>query len=131
MGIRVADRLQPSVLALVFKCVLAIVFERVQFAQTEPHFNVNCALMALYWICAGRAFEVTAGDILAAYDHMLHAAEYAQGGDSALKVLRRILDGFPQDLQDPQVKRVLAGKAGSWGIDPAARSMEVGHLTVC
>lgn len=87
------------------------------FAQAEPQFAVNCALMALYWICAGRAFDVTAGDILAAYDHMLHAAEYAQGGDSALKALRLMLDGFPQDLQ---VKRVLAGKAGLWGIDPAA-----------
>ena len=30
-------------------------------------FALNCGLMALYWICTGRAYEATSGEVLTAY----------------------------------------------------------------
>ena len=34
-----------------------------EFATTEPHFALNSGLLALYWICAGRAYEASVGDV--------------------------------------------------------------------
>lgn len=85
------------------------------FAASQPHFAVNCALTALYWICAGHAYDVTTGDILAAYEHLLEAAGHAHCTGPALQQLRRMLDDF---AQDQLVRRALAGKAALWRIDP-------------
>ena len=68
-----------------------------EFAMTEPHFALNSGLLALYWICAGRAYEASVGDVLKAYDLTLRAADLAHGREPALKQIRQMLEGFPQE----------------------------------
>ena len=87
-----------------------------EFAATQPLFAMNCGLLALYWICAGRAYDVTNAEILTAYDLTLHAADVAQCRDAALKHLRHMLEGFPLD---GVVKAVLARAVELWNVDPA------------
>jgi tetratricopeptide (TPR) repeat protein len=67
------------------------------FAENEPAFALNCGLMALYWICAGRAYEATAGEVLTAYARMLRAADVAQCAEAAREQLRKMLESFPQE----------------------------------
>ncbi len=68
-----------------------------EFATPEPHFALNSGLLALYWICAGRAYEASVGDVLKAYDLTLRAADLAHGREPALKQIRQMLEGFPQE----------------------------------
>jgi hypothetical protein len=56
-----------------------------EFAMAEPHFALNSGLLALYWICAGCAYEASVGDVLKAYDLTLRAADVAHVRESALK----------------------------------------------
>jgi predicted RNase H-like nuclease len=67
------------------------------FAEKQPGFALNCGLMALYWICAGRAYEVTTGEVLTAYTQMLRAAKIAQCTEAAMDQLRKTLESFPQE----------------------------------
>lgn len=67
------------------------------FAEKQPGFALNCGLMALYWICAGRAYEATTGEVLTAYTQMLRAAEIAQCTEAAMDQLRKTLESFPQE----------------------------------
>ena len=67
------------------------------FTLTEPHFALNSGLLALYWICAGRAYEASIGDVLSAYDLTLKAADILQSRASALKQIRQMLEDFPQE----------------------------------
>ena len=67
------------------------------FVLTEPNFALNCGLLALYWICAGRAYDATVGEVQRAYDLTLQAADTAQGTASALESIQQILDRFPQE----------------------------------
>jgi hypothetical protein len=86
------------------------------YTATEPLFALNSGLMALYWICAGHAYDVTTGEILTAYDLTLRAAEVAQCRDAALKQIRVMLESFPQDRL---VKGALARAAELWSVDPS------------
>ena len=67
------------------------------FAMTDPLFALNCGLLALHWICAGRAYEASVGDVLLAYDLTLRAADIAQARESALTQIRDMLENFPQE----------------------------------
>jgi tetratricopeptide (TPR) repeat protein len=67
------------------------------FAMMEPHFALNSGLLALYWICAGRAYEASVGDVQNAYDLTLRAADVVQRRESALKQIRQMLEDFPQE----------------------------------
>ncbi len=87
-----------------------------EFAATEPPFAMNCGVLALYWICAGRAYDVTTGEILTAYDLTLRAADIAQCRGAALKHLRNMLEGF---LLDRVVRAALARAVELWHVDPA------------
>jgi len=86
------------------------------YTETEPSFAQNSGLMALYWICAGRAYDVTTGEILTAYDLTLRAAEILQSRDAVLKQIRIMLESFPQDRL---VKAALARAAELWRVDPS------------
>lgn len=79
------------------------------FATTEPNFALNSGLLALYWICAGRAYEPTIGEVQRAYDLTLQAADTAQGTASALARIQQILDCSPQERF---VRGVLANASG-------------------
>ena len=81
------------------------------FAEKEPGFALNCGLMALYWICAGRAYEATVGEVLNAYAHTLRAGEVAHCTAVVTEQLRKILEGFPQErLVRGALAHVLATK---------------------
>ena len=67
------------------------------FVLTEPNFALNSGLLALYWICAGRAYEATVGEVQRAYDLTLQAADTAHGTASALEHIQQILNRFPQE----------------------------------
>ncbi len=67
------------------------------FSGKQPDFALNCGLLALYWICAGRANDPTAGDVLSAYDHALAASDVAQCREQALQQIRSTLDDFPHE----------------------------------
>lgn len=87
------------------------------FAGTEPGFALNCGVLALYWICAGRAYDVTNSDILRAYELTMQAAERAQCKAAALAQVRKMLDDFPQERM---VKGALARVAELWSADQDA-----------
>lgn len=80
------------------------------FATTIPLFAVNCGLLALYWICDGRAYEATTEDVLAAYKRTIRAAEVAQCTEPAIKQIRDMLDAFPHARL---VRAALLDKAGT------------------
>ena len=67
------------------------------FSTTEPNFALNSGLLALYWICAGRAYEATVEEVQRAYDLTLQAADTAQGTESVLKRIRQMLENFPHE----------------------------------
>ncbi len=85
------------------------------FVATEPLFALNSGLMALYWICAGRAYDATGGEILTVYDLTLSAAEAAQCKEATLTQIRNMLEGFPREHL---VKGTLARAAGLWDVNP-------------
>ncbi|MBE0625503.1 MAG: hypothetical protein IH606_11880 [Burkholderiales bacterium] len=85
------------------------------FAATEPLFALNSGLMALYWICAGRAYDPTTGEILTVYNLIVSAAEVARCKEAALTQIRNMLDGFPQERL---VKGALARAAELWSAEP-------------
>lgn len=78
----------------------------------EPLFALNSGLIALYWICASRAYDVTTGENLTAYNLILSAADVAQCRDAVLKQIRKMLDAFPRERM---VKSALARAAELWG----------------
>lgn len=67
------------------------------FATSNPDFALNSGLLALYWICAGRAYEATVGEVQAAYDLTIQAAEHVQGKEAAQAQIRQMLAGFPRE----------------------------------
>jgi hypothetical protein len=67
------------------------------FAENEPGFALNCGLMALYWICDGRVYEATTGEVLTAYAQIRRAADVAQCTEAAMEQLRKVLESFPQE----------------------------------
>lgn len=77
------------------------------FSERQPSFAADCALLALHWISAGRAFEVNTGDVLAAFDHLIEAGRRAQCLDRALGQLQQMLDILPAENI---VRRLLRAK---------------------
>lgn len=67
------------------------------FALTESVFALNCGLLAIHWICAGRAYEATVDEVKTAYELTLQAADRAQCKVAALQRIRQVLEGFPQE----------------------------------
>jgi hypothetical protein len=81
------------------------------FATTEPVFALNCGVLALYWICAGRAYEATLSEVRNAYELTIRAAEQVNGKDAILKKIRQMLAGFPQERF---VRAALADASELW-----------------
>ena len=67
------------------------------FAEKEPGFALNCGLLALYWICEGRAYEATSGEVLTAYAQIRRAADVAHCTEATMEQLRKMLEGFPHE----------------------------------
>lgn len=85
------------------------------FAESEPRFALNSGLMALYWICAGRGYDVTTSEVVSIYKLTIRAAEIAQCEDAVLKRLRDMLESFPQERF---VKGALARMEELWRVAP-------------
>ena len=77
------------------------------FSERQPSFAADCALLALHWISAGRAFEVSTGDVMAAFDHLLEAGRRGQFLELARSRLQDMLDPLPAENM---VLRVLNDK---------------------
>jgi hypothetical protein len=67
------------------------------FAESQSEFALNCGLIALHWICAGRAYEATMGEVHAIVDGVMKASENAGCIDTAQEAIRMLLATFPQD----------------------------------
>ena len=65
------------------------------FSERQPSSAADCALLALYWISADRAVEVSSGENLAAVDHLVEAGRRTQCLDRALGQLQQVLDALP------------------------------------
>jgi len=67
------------------------------FAESQPGFALNCGLIALYWICAGRAYEATMGEIRAVFDGTMKASKIAGCQDATMDTVRKTLAAFPAE----------------------------------
>lgn len=67
------------------------------FVTGESHFAIQCGLLALYWVCAGRAYEATLLEVRDAYDLTIRAAELMNDKAAVLQRIRQILKEFPQN----------------------------------
>lgn len=67
------------------------------FKESQARFSLQCGLIALYWICAGRSYDVTNAEVLSAYELSLVAADNANCRDNVMAEIRRVLDSFPNE----------------------------------
>lgn len=67
------------------------------FADKQPSFAVECGLSALHWICAGRAYEPTLGEVRTIFDGMVQASENAGSTEATRAKVRSILVMFPDE----------------------------------
>jgi len=67
------------------------------FIETQPLFAIEAGLLSLRWILAGRGYEVTAGEVMAAFDSSMRAARVAGSAEQTLLRVRKLLDAYPQD----------------------------------
>lgn len=76
------------------------------FAESQSGFALNCGLIALHWICAGRAYEATMGEVRAIFDGVMKAGEIAGCQDAAMDAVKKILAAFPEErlVKDTLVK---------------------------
>jgi hypothetical protein len=67
------------------------------FIETQPQFAIEVGLSSLAWILAGRIYEVTAGEVMAALDAIKRAALVAGSAEQTLLRVRMLLDAYPQE----------------------------------
>lgn len=67
------------------------------FAGSQPGFALNCGLIALHWICAGRAYEATMSEVRAIFDGVMKAGEIAGCQDAAMDAVKRMQAAFPEE----------------------------------
>jgi len=68
------------------------------FIETRPLFAIEAGLLSLRWILAGSGYEVTAGEVMTAFDASTRAAMVAGSFDQTLLRVRTLLDAYPQNL---------------------------------
>lgn len=83
------------------------------FAETKPDFAVEAGLAALTWISRGHGYEITIGDIHAAFDHTMLAAATAGSADDTRCRIEQILSG-----DGPNAQRIRADLVGRLGRTP-------------
>lgn len=80
------------------------------FAERNPPFALGAGMAALHWLVEGYGYDVTAGDVLAAYTHTLEAAERL---DCAEPTRQRIRDLVATETGSERfVTRVLGHRLG-------------------
>ncbi len=67
------------------------------FAEVQPGFALNCGLLALHWICAGRVYDPTMSEVRSIYDGTMKAAEIAGCKVAAMEGVRKLLVSFPEE----------------------------------
>lgn len=68
-----------------------------EFTEAEPGFALNCGLLALHWICAGRAYDPTMSEVRAIFDGTMKAGEIAGCKVVAMESVRKLLVSFPEE----------------------------------
>ena len=82
------------------------------FAESHSGFALNCGLIALHWICAGRAYEATMGEVRAIFDGVMKASEIARCRDEALDSVKKTLAAFPEErLVKDALAKIMKGSA--------------------
>ena len=66
-------------------------------AESQSRFALNCGLIAMHWICAGRAYEATMGEVRAIFDGVIKASKIAGCQDAAMDTVRKTLAAFPEE----------------------------------
>lgn len=61
------------------------------FADSRPEFAVEAGLAALRWFSKGYGYEVTGADVLAAYTHVMKAAERAGRAEAVRHQIRKLI----------------------------------------
>ena len=67
------------------------------FAESQSRFALNCGLIAMHWICAGRAYEATMGEVRAIFDGVIKASKIAGCQDAAMDTVRKTVAAFPEE----------------------------------
>ncbi len=67
------------------------------FIETQPLFAIEAGLLSLRWILAGRGYEVTPLEVMAAFDSIKRASKVAGRTDQTLLRVRMLLDAYPQE----------------------------------
>ncbi len=82
-------------------------------AETAPAFAVEAGLLALHRLVHGYGYEVTAGDVWAAYSHAMQAAERIGCGDAVRERVRRLVaDEVAETAGDRFVAGILSREVG-------------------
>lgn len=67
------------------------------FTEAEPGFALNCGLLALHWICTGRAYDPTMSEVRAIFDGTMKAGEITGCKVVAMESVRKLLVSFPEE----------------------------------
>ena len=65
--------------------------------ETRPTFAIEAGLLSLGWILVGRGYEVTAGEVMTAFDAIMRAAKVTGSAEQTLLRVRMLLDAYPQE----------------------------------
>lgn len=77
-----------------------------EYIETRPIFAIEVGLLSLYWIIAGRGYEVTAGEVRDVFDSMMRASSLSDCSQQTLLRVRNLLEAYPKDTF---VRGVLTG----------------------
>jgi len=67
------------------------------FEDTEPGFAIEAGFTALYWMSAGYGYDITAADVLAAWQHTMTAAQNAGTEERTRARVRALMSEVPRD----------------------------------
>ena len=61
------------------------------FEEKNPLFAIEAGMVALHWLVEGYGYDITSLDVLAAYTHIMKAAEHADCADATKQRIRNLV----------------------------------------
>ena len=68
-----------------------------EFIESRPTFAIEVGLLSLYWIIAGRGYEVTAGEVKGVFDAVIRASSISGCAEQTLLRVRNLLQAHPKN----------------------------------